>query len=96
MSPCAARKTDRTMPDQPFSLADLRTIADALYGRTQWQGLLAWNLDIPPRVIKAWVAGRPLPDIRKLLADLCRQKGASDPAMQKPARKIEIFGPPTR
>jgi hypothetical protein len=56
------------MPGQPFSLANLREAADALYGKRQWHGLLARDLNIPERVIKTWFTGRRLPDIRKLLA----------------------------
>ena len=81
------------MPGQPFSLADLRTVAEALYGRTQWQALLARDLNIPQRAIKAWFAGRPLPDIRKPLADRCRRNVPDDLNMQKLARKIERLGP---
>jgi hypothetical protein len=84
------------MTGPAFSLANLREVADALYGKRQWQGLLAHDLNIPPRSIKAWFAGRPLPDIRKLLADLRRRNGPDDFNMQKLARKIERLGPPER
>ena len=84
------------MPGQPFSLAELREVADALYGRRQWQGLLARDLKIPERAVKSWFVGKPLPDIRKLLADLCRQHDADNPNLQKLARKIEKLGPPER
>ena len=82
------------MPGQPFSLANLREVADALYGKRRRHGLLARDLNIPERVIKGWFAGRRLPDTRKLLADLCRKNGADDPAMLKLARKLESLGPP--
>jgi hypothetical protein len=84
------------MPEQPFSLANLREAADARYGKCQWQGLLARDLNIPPQVIKAWFAGKPLPDIRKVLADLCRRNAADNSSLQKLARKIEKLGPPER
>ena len=84
------------MPGQPFSLADLRTVADALYGRRQWQVELARDLGLPQQTIKRWFAGKPLPDIRQLLADLCRRKGADDPNMEKLARKLEKLDPPER
>jgi hypothetical protein len=45
-------------------------------------------------VIKGWFAGKPLPDVRKLLADLCRKNGAVDPAMLKLAQKLDQLGPP--
>jgi hypothetical protein len=56
------------MPGEPFSLADLRTAADALYGRRQWQGELARDLGLPQQTIKRWFTGKPLPDIRQMLA----------------------------
>ena len=84
------------MPGQPFSLANLREAADALYGKRQWQGLLARDLGLPPQTIKRWFTGKPLPDIRQLLADLCRRKGVDDPNMEKLARKLEKLGPPER
>ena len=84
------------MPTQPFSLADLRTVADALYGRRQWQVEFARDLGIPPATIKRWFTGKPLPDIRDLLAALCRRKGADDPSMEQLARKLEKMGPPER
>ena len=65
------------MPGQPFSLADLREAADALYGLRQWQVELARDLGLPPQAIKRWFAGTPLPDIRNLLADLCRRNVAA-------------------
>jgi hypothetical protein len=57
-------------------------------------GIARSCLAIPERVIKAWFAGRPLPDIRKPLADLYRENGGDDTAMLKLARKLEQFGPP--
>ena len=84
------------MPTQPFSLADLRTVADALYGRRQWQVELARDLGLPPQVIKAWLTGKPLPDIRNLLAALCRRNAADNPSLQKLALKLEKLGPPER
>ena len=84
------------MPKQAFSLADLRTVADALYGRRQWQAELARDLGIPPATIKRWFTGKPLPDIRDLLAALCRRKGADDPNMETLACKLEKLGPPER
>ena len=84
------------MPTQPFTLADLRTVADALYGR-QWQAHFARDLKITPRTIGRWFDGSAvLPDLRHYLADLCRQKGADDPNMEKLARKLEELGPPER
>jgi hypothetical protein len=74
------------MGEQSFSLADLRTVADALYGGRQWQPLLARDLGITPQAIKRWFTRKPLPDIRQLLADLCRRKGADDPSLQKRSR----------
>jgi hypothetical protein len=65
------------MPGKPFRLADLRTVADALYGRRQWQVELARDLNIPPQAIERWFAGKPLPDIRNLLAALCRRNACA-------------------
>ena len=84
------------MATQPFTLADLRDTAEALYGARQWQPLLARDLGITPQAIKRWFTGKPLPDIRKLLADLCRRKAADNPSLEKLARKIEKLGPPER
>ena len=42
------------MPGQPFSLANLREVADALYGRRQWQLALARDLHAPPQTIEGW------------------------------------------
>jgi hypothetical protein len=81
---------------QPFSLADLRTVADALYGGRQWQPLLARDLGLTPQTIKRWFAGTSLPDIRNLLADLCRRNAADNPSLEKLARDIERLGPPER
>jgi hypothetical protein len=36
--------------------------------------------------------GKPLPDLRRRLADLCRQR--DDPAMLKLANKLQQLGPP--
>ena len=83
-------------PKQPFSLANLREAAEALYGGRQWQPLLARDLALPPQTIKRSFAGKPLPDIRQLLADLCRRNGAGDPNMEKLARKLENLSPPER
>ena len=76
------------MPSQPFSLANLRDTANALYGR-RWERALARDLSIPLRTIKYWFKGKPLPDLSARLADLCRQRGVDDPAMMKLARKLE-------
>jgi hypothetical protein len=84
------------MPGQPFSLADLRTADDALCGRRQWHFALARDLNRTPRAIKGWFNGRPLPDLREKLANLCRLAALDDPDMQKLARKIEKLGPPER
>ena len=84
------------MPRQPFSLADLRTVADALYGGRQWQPLLARDLGIPPQMIKRWFTGKPLPDLRQLLADLCRRVAIDNLAMGKLAIKLEKLGPPEK
>jgi hypothetical protein len=84
------------VPGQPFSLANLREAANALYGKRQWQGLLARDLGIPPQTIKRWFAGKPLPDLRKPLADLCRRNAADNPKMLELAHKIEEFGTPER
>lgn len=84
------------MSKVPFTLADLRDTADALYGKRQWQAELARDLGIPPQMIKRWFAGKPLPDIRQLLADLCRRNSADDPNMERQARKLEKMGPPDR
>ena len=84
------------MPQKPFSLADLRVAADALYGRTQWQPALARDLRIPPTTIKRWFSGRPLPDLRQLLADLCRKNAPENPELTKLARELDKLGPPER
>jgi hypothetical protein len=84
------------MPGQPFSLADLGTVADALYGRRQWQAQLAGDLKTTPRTIGRWFDGTPLPDLRRELADLCRRKDVDDPSMERLARKLEKLGPPER
>jgi hypothetical protein len=84
------------MPKQPFSLANLRDTAEALYGKRQWQPLLSRDLGIPPQAIKRWFTGKPLPDLRQLLADLCRKNGEENPSLQKLAGKIEKLGPPER
>jgi hypothetical protein len=79
------------MPGQPFNLANLRETADALYGKSRWQGLLARDLNLPERAVKGWFAGKPLPDLRNVLADLCRRHV---PALERVARKLEALGPP--
>jgi hypothetical protein len=84
------------MPGQPFSLADLRSVADALYGRRQWQAQFAGDLKTTSRTIGCWFDGTPLPDLRPQLADLCRRNGAGDPNMEKLACKLEKLGPPER
>ena len=81
---------------QPFSLANLRDTADALYGRRQWRVELARDLKTTTPTITGWFEGKRLPDLRRDLADLCRQKGADDPNMEKLARKLEKLGPPER
>jgi hypothetical protein len=84
-------------PRQPFSLADLRTVADALYGGRRWQPLLARDLGITPQAIKRWFAAKPLRDIRNLLADRCRRSAADNPSLEEQlARKLEKLGPPER
>jgi hypothetical protein len=82
------------MLGQPFSLANLRETADALYGKSRWQGLLARDLNIPERIIQSWFAGKPMPDLRKVLADLCRRHDPKHPTMERMARKLEKLGPP--
>ena len=82
------------MPGQPFSLANLREVADALYGRRQWQLALARDLHVPPQTIKGWFGGKPLPDLRQRLTDLCRQTAVDNPAVGKLALKLENLGPP--
>jgi hypothetical protein len=84
------------MPDQPFSLANLREAVDELYGRRQWQLALARDLNTTPRTIKGWFNGKPLPDLREKLADLCRRAAVDNPAMGKLAVKLEKLGPPER
>ena len=78
---------------QPFSLANLREVADALYGRRHWHLQLARNPRVPPRTFRRWFDGDPIPDVRQQLAELCQSRGAYDPAMHKLARKIEKLGP---
>jgi hypothetical protein len=80
---------------QPFSLANLRDTGAALYGRG-WQAALARELRTTPRTIKGWFDGKPLPDLRRYLADLCRQEGDDDPNMEKLARKLEQLSAPER
>jgi hypothetical protein len=84
------------MPGQPFSLADLREAINALYGRRQWQFALARDLNVRPLTVKGWLSGRPLPDLREKLADLCRRAAVDNPAMEKLALKLEKLGPPER
>jgi hypothetical protein len=84
------------MTGQPFSLADLRTVADELYASPQWHAALARDLNLPVRTVKGWFTGKRLPDLRKQLADLCRRNGADDPNMERLARKLEKLGPPER
>jgi hypothetical protein len=81
------------MAGQPFSLGNLNDTGLALYGRG-WQTALARDLHMPPRTVKGWCNGRALPDLRRRLADLCRQRGVDDPAMLKLAHKLEQLGPP--
>ena len=83
------------MTKQPFSLANLRDTVEALYRPHQWQLALARDLNVQPRTIKGWFNGKPLPDLREKLADLCRRRNA-DPHMQRLARKFEKLGPPSR
>lgn len=81
------------MPAQPFSLANLREVSNALYGPI-WAVFLAEDLGVKPRTIKGWFNGKPLPDLRQQLAALCRKRGAGQPGMEQLARKIEELGPP--
>jgi hypothetical protein len=81
------------MPGAPFSLANLRDTGEALYGR-QSQLALARDLHMPPRTVKGWCNGKPLPDLRGRLADLCRLRGVDDTNMLKLARKLEQLRPP--
>jgi hypothetical protein len=67
------------MPIQPFSPADPREAIDALYGRRQWQLALARDLNTTPRAVKGWFNGKPLPDLREKLADLCRLAAVDNP-----------------
>jgi hypothetical protein len=82
------------MSGQPFSLADLRTAADALYGRRHWRAEFARDLKTTPLTIVRWFDGTPLPDLRRELADLCRRNAADNPSMEQLARKLEKLGPP--
>ena len=83
------------MLKQPFSLANLRDTGEVLYGR-QWQLALARDLNVQPRTIKGWFDGKPLPDLRHQLADLCRRCSAENPGMEKRARALESLGSPER
>ena len=56
------------------------------------EAALARDLSIPLRTVK--FAGRRVPDIRKVLADLCRRRDPYDPAMERMARRLEALGPP--
>jgi hypothetical protein len=76
------------------SLADLRTVVDAIYASPQWHAALARDLKTTPRTVKGWFARKRLPDLRKQLADLCRRNGADDPNMERLVRKLEKLGPP--
>jgi hypothetical protein len=49
---------------------------------------------VQPRTIKGWFNGKPLPDLREKLADLCRRAAVDNPAMGKLALKLEKLGPP--
>jgi hypothetical protein len=82
------------MPGQPFSLANLREVADTLYPRRGWQLQLAKDLHTTPTMIRRWFNGERLPDLRRRLADLCRLRGVDDPNMLKLAHKLEQLGPP--
>jgi hypothetical protein len=82
------------MTRQPFSLAHLREAADAIYERPEWQVQLAKALDTNPAMIRKWLDGAPLPDLRKRLADLCRERRPYDPDMERMARRLTSLGPP--
>jgi hypothetical protein len=82
------------MTRRPFSLADLRAAADAIYERPEWQVQLAKALDTTPAMIRKWLDGAPLPDLRKRLGDIGRTRRPYDPAMQRMARTLESLGPP--
>ena len=58
--------------------------------------MLARDLGMTPQAIKRWFAATPLPDIRNLLADLCRRIAADNPRGHELAREIEKLGPPER
>ena len=81
------------MPGQPFSFANLKDTGEALYGR-QWQPAICRELSLQPRTITGWFQGKPLADLRKQLADLCRRRDPYDPNMERMARKLEALGPP--
>jgi hypothetical protein len=57
---------------------------------------LARDLNLQPRTIKGWFNGKPPPDLREKLADLCRLAAVDNPAMGKLALKLEKLGPPER
>jgi hypothetical protein len=51
-------------------------------------------LKLQPRTITGWFQGKPIADLRKQLADLCRRHDPYDPSMERLARKLESLGPP--
>ena len=79
------------MPGQPFSIANLREAADALYGRRQWQPALARDLNTTQRTIRGWFDGQPLPDLRQQLVALLTAVGNKNLALM-----IAKLGPPER
>ena len=82
------------MPGQPFSLANLTAPGQALFG-PNWHARLAWELKVPERAVRKWCKGKPLPDIRERLADICRRMAALyNPDLSDLARKLESLGPP--
>jgi hypothetical protein len=48
------------------------------------------------RDIKGWFNGKPLPNLREKLADLCPLAAADNPDMGKLALKLGKLGPPER
>ena len=83
------------MPHQGFSLPELREAGEAIYGRG-WQAALARDLNLRPSKITSWFSGKLRIDIRKALAELCRQRGVDNPSLLMLAEKIERPGPSER
>jgi hypothetical protein len=90
----AGRKAKKVPGQQSFSLADLRAVADELYATPHWRAALARDLKVTTRTVEGWFDGKPLPDLRRQLADLCRRCGADDSSMERLARKLQGLGPP--